>query len=352
MSLNLILHNILKRVWDIFYINAKGTRRQSSSVAYLHPIYKLPKNLTIQTHTRAYKILLDSTNSRAIAVETNKGTYQAKNEIIICCGAYDTPKLLLLSGIGPEWHLREKGIQCLKNLPGVGENLQDHPEGVIIWETTKEVPTITTNFYEIGLFAKTNPEFSYPDLMFHYGICIFDMNTIPNGYPTAKQGLSLTPNVMQARSRGVVRLFSKNPSDPPLIDMRYFTDPEGYDEEVMINGIKLARKLMSQPSMKRWIKRELAPGISIQSDSELSEYVRKTSNTVYHPSSTCKMGNPNDPLTVVDPELRVIGIKNLRIADASIFPQLTSINPCITVMMVGEKCADMIIADIFKISKL
>jgi choline oxidase len=166
---------------------------------------------------------------------------------------------------------------------------------------------------------------------------------LPLGYPTAAHGFAITPNVARARSEGVVRLRSANPKDAPTIDFRYFTDPEGHDERLLLAGIKLARKIAAQPALCQWIKRELSPGRDVQSDEELSAYARSTANTVYHPAGTCKMGDVRDPSTVVDPQLRVKGVNHLRVADASIFPAMISVNPCITCMMIGEKCADLLL---------
>ncbi len=326
----------------IFHLNSRNGLRQSSAQAYLHPALKFAKNLTVLTHTRAYKILLDD-NRSAYAVETEAGTIEATREIILCCGAFDTPRLLLLSGIGPPQHLQELGIPVNVDLPGVGAHLIDHPEGVIHWEANQAVTDDTTQYWEVGLFANILHTSTLPDLMFHFGLIIFDLNTRPLGYPTASHGFSMTPNVPRAKSEGVLRLRSANPDDPPLIDFRYFSDQEGYDETLLLAGIKLARTIAEQPALQRWIKKELAPGKDVQSDADLVEYARRTSNTVYHPAGTCKMGNAGDSLTVVDPQLRVRGVNNLRVADASIFPAMISVNPCMTCMMIGEKCADLLV---------
>jgi choline dehydrogenase-like flavoprotein len=152
----------------------------------------------------------------------------------------------------------------------------------------------------------------------------------------------LTPNVTRARSQGVLRLRSADPSVPPVIDFRYFTDPDDHDERVLLAGVKLARRIAEQPALRGWVERELAPGINVQSDVELSEYARRTANTVYHPAGTCRMGAADDPLAVVDPALRVRGAGRLRVADASIFPTMIGVNPCLTCMMIGEKCADLV----------
>jgi choline dehydrogenase len=326
----------------LFQLNIKDGIRQSSSVAYLHPLAQLPANLTILTDTVVHRILLDGQN-RAYGVETNGGEIRANAEVILCAGAFNSPQLLLLSGIGPADHLREVGIPVCVDLPGVGANLLDHPEGVVVWESTQPIPEPISQFWEVGIFAHTGiDDFPLPDLMLHFGLMPFTWNTVPLGYPDAEQGFSLTPNVCRARSRGTVRLRSDQPGDTPRIDFRYFTDPEGYDERVMVAGVKLARQIAQQSPLRPWIARELAPGPAVQDDADLSEYVRRTANTVYHPAGTCKMGAADDPLAVVDPQLRVRGVDGLRIADASIFPTLTTVNPAITVMMIGERCASLI----------
>jgi choline dehydrogenase-like flavoprotein len=324
-----------------FQLNKRGPIRQSSSVAYLHPLAKLPRNLTALTGFVALRIILNE-NGRAVGVDTTGGRIGAREEIIVCCGAFDSPKLLLLSGIGPADHLREVGIEVKLDLPGVGENLMDHPEGIVIWEAVKPVPEVSTQFWEAGLFACSDPGLERPDLMCHFGTVAFDLNTVPLGYPTSSNAFSMTPNVARPRSRGWIRLRSSDPAAPPMIDLRYFTDLEGHDERVLLAGMKLARKIADQPSLKSWIRRELAPGSSITDDEVLSEYARRTSNTVYHPAGTCRMGRSDDSSAVVDPALRVRGLESLRVADASIFPQMIGVNPCLTCMMIGEKCASLV----------
>ncbi|GAC1343420.1 MAG: GMC family oxidoreductase N-terminal domain-containing protein [Ktedonobacteraceae bacterium] len=323
------------------HLNAQDGRRQSSSQAYLHPILKTATNLTVHTNSCVNKLLLDEQNG-AYAVETDSGVLLANREIVLCCGTFDTPKLLLLSGIGPRQHLEQLGIAVRVEVLGVGEHLIDHPEGVIIWEAKQAVPEETTQYWEVGLFSKVFPASPLPDIMFHFGVVPFDWNTLPLGYPTAPHGFSMTPNVPRARSEGFVKLRSSNAKDAPVINFRYFSDAEGYDETILLEGLNLARTIAAQPALKRWIKRELAPGIAVQSDQELSEYARRTANTVYHPAGTCKMGAKADRLAVVDAELRVRDVNRLRVADASIFPTMVSVNPCMTCMMIGEKCADLI----------
>lgn len=328
-----------------FMLNKKGAVRQSSSVAYLHPLSQWDDKLTIFTQQTVQRILFDD-GLRAIGVETADGPITCRGEVIVCGGAFDSPKLLMLSGIGPADHLQAVDVPVKLDLPGVGENLLDHPEGVVLYEAAQPVPDITTQFWEVGLFEATQPESNWPDLMFHFGTFVFDINTAAQGYPTTTNGFSIAPNVAQAKSQGQVRLRSNDPAAPPSLDFRYFTDPDGHDERVMLAGIKLARELAEQPAMKAWVKRELAPGPTVQSDAALSEYARRTANTVYHPAGTCKMGSPDERLTVVDPQLRVLGTQGLRVADASIFPNMISVNPAITCMMIGERCADFVMNEV------
>ncbi|WP_143526352.1 GMC family oxidoreductase N-terminal domain-containing protein [Rubrobacter xylanophilus] len=322
-------------------INARAGIRQSSSVAYLHPLGRL-SNLTVLTETRVLRILLDD-GGEAVGAETSRGVIEARSEVIVCCGAFDSPKLLMLSGIGPREHLREVGVPCRVELPGVGEHLLDHPEGVVIWEASRPIPPISRQGWEAALFARIDPDSEVPDLMFHFGTSAFDMNTSQLGYPSAEHAFSLTPNVMRARSEGFLRLRSADPSAPPVIDFRYFTDPDGYDDWIMTEGVKLARAIVEQPALRPWVKRELAPGPNVRGDEQISEYARRSANTVYHPAGTCRMGAPDDPAAVVDPQLRVRGVGRLRVADASIFPTMIGTNPCITCMMIGEKCADLVL---------
>jgi choline oxidase len=324
-----------------FQLNVKDGIRQSSSVAYLHPLAELPPNLTLLTGTRVEQVLVEG--GRAVGVRTDRGTIRAEREVVLCAGAFDTPRLLLLSGIGPSAHLRDVGVEVVHDLPGVGEHLLDHPEGVVIFETTRPVPPQTAQLWDAGIFATVDDDAEHPDLMLHVGLVPFDLHTTAAGYPTAPHGFSLTPNVARARSEGTVRLSSADPDAPPVIDFRYFTDPDGYDERIMTAGVELARAVGRQAALRPWVARELAPG-PIDDPVALSRYARRTANTVYHPAGTCRMGAAQDPDAVVDPQLRVRGLDGLRVGDASVFPSMTSVNPNITCMMIGERAADLLSA--------
>jgi choline dehydrogenase len=334
-----------------FQINsAPDNTRMSSSHAYLHPVLGRRPNLEVRQHAWCSRIVVDE-HGRATGVEyltpdlLTHATARARREVIVSAGAIDTPKLLMLSGIGPADHLREFGIDVRVDAPGVGANLDDHVEGIVQWDARKPMIRTSTQWWEIGLFSRTEPGLDRPDLMMHYGSVPFDMNTVRWGYPTTENGFCLTPNVTRGRSRGTVRLRSRDFRDRARVDPRYFTDPEGHDEQVMLYGIKLARRIVSQPAMAEWAGRELAPGADTVDDDALIDYIHKTHNTVYHPACTAHMGPASDPTAVVDPRLRVRGIQALRIADGSILPFLPAINPCITTMMIGEKCAAMVKED-------
>ncbi len=335
--------------WLQINADESGTR-MSTSHAYLHPILDSRPNLTVRTGCHIAEIVIDdagvATGVRYLRPDlTGYDVVVAANEVIVCAGAIDTPKLLMLSGIGPAKHLAEVGIEVRVDSPGVGENLDDHVEGMVFWEASKPMVTTSTQWWEIGLFATTQPGLNHSDLMMHYGSVPFDMNTLRWGYPTTDNGFCLTPNVTQGLSRGTVRLRSRDFRDRPKVDPRYFTDAEGHDEAVMLAGIKLARKIGEQPALKEWIARELAPGPDAVTDDDLLDYIHKTHNTVYHPAGTARMGAVDDPMAVLDPSLRVKGVAGLRVVDASAMPKLPVVNPNITVMAMAEKCADLIKAD-------
>ena len=334
-----------------FQINAEADNtRSSSSHAYLHPIMGVRPNLEVRTEAWGARVVLDA-ERRATGVEYldsatfQYGTVAARREVILSVGAIDTPKLLMLSGIGPAAHLREFGLDVLVDAPGVGSNLDDHVEGLVMWEASRPMVTRSTQWWEIGLFTRTVEGLDRPDLMMHYGSVPFDLNTVRWGYPTTSNGFCLTPNVTRGRSRGTVRLRSRDFRDRARVDPRYFTDPEGHDMRVMVAGVRLARRIAEQPVLAEWITRELTPGPDAVSEDDLVDYIVKTHNTVYHPAATARMGAPDDPDAVLDPRLRVKGVRGLRVADASAMPFLPAINPNITCMMIGEKAADLVAED-------
>jgi choline oxidase len=321
--------------------------RSSASAAYLHPILDSRSNLQVLTGLRAKRLMIDE-SLRCIGVEVldpdlvHTRRITARREVVLSAGAIDSPKLLMLSGVGPADHLRDVGIDVVVDSPGVGSHLQDHPEGVIQWEAKQPMVSESVQWWEIGIFTTTEDGLDRPDLMFHYGSVPFDMHTLRQGFPTTDNGFCLTPNVTHARSRGTVRLRSIDYRDKPKVDPRYFTDPDGHDMRVMTYGIKLAREIAAQSSLGAWTGRELYPGPGTQTDEEIANYLQHTHNTVYHPAGTVRMGTDDDDESPLDAALRVKGVTGLRVCDASIMPELVTVNPNITTMMIGERCSDLI----------
>jgi len=330
--------------FSVAYDPATGYR-SSASVAYLHPVLHRP-NLTLLLETWAYRLLHDEAGRLTrVQIRTSDGTLRtvrAHRELLVCAGAVDTPRLLMLSGIGPADQLRTLGIDALDDLPGIGENLLDHPESVALWETRGPLPPNSAMDSDAGLFVRRDAAQPRPDLMFHFYQVPFTVNTERLGYPVPEHGVSLTPNVPRARSVGRMWLTSADPRDQPALDFRYFTDPEDHDERTVVDGLRLARDIASAEPLRDWLLREVAPGPRVRTDQELSEYGRRVAHTVYHPAGTCRMGAADDPLAAVDPELRLRGQEGVRVVDASIFPTMPTVNPMVTVLLAAERAVDLI----------
>ncbi|MFC5723926.1 GMC family oxidoreductase [Streptomyces gamaensis] len=332
--------------FDLAY-HPENNKRSSASVAYLHPHIEAGDrpNLRILLETWVHHLELDGNHVKGVRATTKDGQelyVEAGREVLLCAGAVDTPRLLMHSGIGPKADLDALGIPVVHDLPGVGENLLDHPESVIVWETDGPIPENSAMDSDAGLFVRRDPESDGPDLMFHFYQIPFTDNPERLGYEKPEHGVSMTPNIPKPRSRGRLYLTSADPSVKPALDFRYFTDEDDYDGRTLVDGIRIAREIAKTEPLAGWLKREVCPGPELTSDEELSEYARKVAHTVYHPAGTCRMGAADDELAVVDPQLRVRGLEGVRIADASVFPTMTAVNPMIGVLMVGEKCADLL----------
>lgn len=336
--------------------NPDDGRRSSASVAYIHPILRGEEkrpNLTILTNTWVSRLNLSGKAVTGVDITLQSGekhTLRAKCETILCAGAIDTPRLMLLSGLGPAAQLQSLNIPVLHDLPGVGENLLDHPESIILWELNQAVPkNQTTMDSDAGIFLRreapnaAGKDGAIADIMMHCYQIPFVYNTSRLGYETPVDAFCMTPNIPRPRSRGKLYLTSADPSVKPALDFRYFTDPEGYDAATIVAGLKAAREVAKQAPFSNWLKREIAPGPAITSDEALSEYGRKVAHTVYHPAGTTKMGDVSkDALAVVDPELKIRGLSGVRIADAGVFPEMPTVNPMLTVLGIGERCAEMV----------
>ncbi|MFE9676024.1 GMC family oxidoreductase [Streptomyces sp. NPDC006259] len=330
--------------FDLAY-HPEDNKRSSASVAYLHPVMDERPNLRILLETWAYRLELDGTRATGVHVRARDGeefVVRAREEVVLCAGAVDSPRLLLHSGIGPRADLDALGIPVAHDLPGVGENLLDHPESVIVWETHGPIPENSAMDSDAGLFVRRDPELPGPDLMFHFYQVPFTDNPERLGYERPAHGVSMTPNIPKPRSRGRLYLTSPDPAVKPALDFRYFTDEDDYDGRTLVDGIRIAREIAKTEPLAGWLKREVAPGPDLTGDEELSEYARKVAHTVYHPAGTCRMGAADDELAVVDPALRVRGLDGLRVADASVFPTMTAVNPMIGVLMVGERAVDLL----------
>ncbi|KAI1763312.1 putative GMC oxidoreductase [Hypoxylon sp. FL1150] len=348
--------------------NPDDGRRSSASVAYIHPILSGEEkrdNLTVLTDAWVSKINVSGDAVDSISLALKDGSLRkvkAKAEIILSAGAVDTPRLMMLSGIGPKKQLSDLGIPVVRDIAGVGENLQDHPESIIMWELNKPVPeNQTTMDSDAGIFLRREapdagakksaanpkglPDGDIADVMMHCYQIPFTLNTLRLGYPDIEDGYAfcMTPNIPRPRSRGRLYLTSSDPKVKPALDFRYFTDPEGYDAATLVFGMREARKVAEQAPFKDWIKKEIAPGPKVQSDEDLSYYARKAAHTVYHPCGTTRMGDTkSDEMAVVDEKLKVKGLKNLRIVDAGVFPTIPTINPMLTVLGVAERAAELI----------
>ena len=339
-----------------YQLTQRNVRRSSVSVAYLAPA-RDRHNLTVRTGAQVLRIVTEK--GRASGVETAAdGVIRAGREVILTSGAIGSPRLLMLSGIGPADHLRKLGIPVVLDRPGVGSNLQDHLDLFVIAECTgphtydryakpvwsalaglqylltRKGP-VASSLFETGGFWYADPHARSPDIQLHLGLgsgIEAGVAAMPDG------GVTLNSAYLRPRSRGTVRLASSDPLAAPLIDPNYWADP--FDREMSIRGLKLAREIMRQDALKPFVKAERLPGPDVQTEKDYFEYACRHAKTDHHPAGTCRMGI--DPDAIVDPELRFNGIEGLRVADASIMPTLVSSNTNAPTIMIAEKAADMI----------
>lgn len=326
--------------------------RSSTSIHYLHPARAAGIGPAVLTGLRAVRVLLSDDEiptSQGIRVRDQDGVERdiLARELVLSCGAIDTPRLLQLSGIGPREVLDAAGVPVVVDLPGVGENLQDHVEGLVVWEARREPPATCASGWDAGAMVELQSD-GRPDVLMHFPVTPWavhaERHLEKHGQePLPESIVSIAPNVARPLSRGRIWIESADDEAVPAIDYRSFTDPEGHDERMLVAGARLARRIAEEEPMRSWLVREVFPGPEVQSDEELSAIQRATHQSVYHPSGTCRMGSVDDAMAVVDPELRVRGVRGLRVVDASVFPTLTSVNPVVTVMIVAERAADLIL---------
>jgi choline dehydrogenase len=345
-----------------FEMSVEGGYRSTSARAYIHSQPKR-SNLEIKTGVKVLRVLI--ANGRAVGVEFAKGrdTQQvhANREVILSAGAFGTPQLLMLSGLGPEAQLKAHGIPVILDVSNVGENLQDHLEAHVQVETDKPVSlnrylkphlmlwagiqwfgwkggVAAVNQCHVGAFLRSTPETTHPDIQFHFFPILFGPNWIPD---PAKNGYRLGAGPVRPESRGTVRLASADPNDAPLIDPNYLATEK--DWFVMREGLKLGRELLAQPAFKEFHQREDLPGAHVKTDADWDEFIREDASSAYHACGTARMGPDGDNRAVVDLDLKFRGIDGLRVVDASVIPAVPSANINACVFMIAEKAADIIL---------
>jgi choline dehydrogenase-like flavoprotein len=344
----------------IYQVTQKNGERWSAARAYIHPHIGKRPNLHVQCRTRVCRILFEG--KRAIGIDFIQGrelhSYRARREIILSAGAIQSPQLLMLSGIGDGEVLRALGVEVVAHRPGIGGNLQDHPDFVFGYEArsldllgisaagflrlgrefkryrSDRIGMLATNFAEAGGFLKTRPELSLPDVQLHFVVALVEDHArkLRRGH-----GYSCHVCLLRPRSRGAITLRDPDPLKAPAIDPNFLGDPQ--DVEDMVAGFKLTRRLMDAPALASRRTRDLFTA-EIRCDKEIRAILRQRVDTVYHPVGTCAMGI--DERAVVDPALRVRGVAALRVVDASIMPTLIGGNTNAPAMMIGEKAAAMI----------
>lgn len=320
-----------------YQFTIKDGKRHSAAAAFLVPILQRP-NLTVKTGTLVTRLLFEG--NRAVGAEyLHEGTLhqvRVNQEVILSAGAFDSPKLLMLSGIGDAEQLRALGIDVIADLPGVGQNLLEHILVTVAYQATQDLhPASTSSVGETGLFLHSEGSLSVvPDIQFFF--CPIAL-ALP-GYTQPEWTFTGVVCLTHPENVGRVSLRSSAAEDAPIIQMNYLQHEA--DGQKLAAGIKVLRQLFHSSAFDEFRGEEIAPGVEVQADEALMAYIRETANTVWHPVGTCKMGT--DPMAVVDPELRVHGIQGLRVVDASIMPTLTTGNTNAPTIMIGEKAADLI----------
>jgi len=349
--------------------NIRNGKRWSTSFAFLRPALSRA-NLTVATHAHLLRVTIEHGRATGVEYEQNGNvhTARAEAEVILSAGTVNSPQALLLSGIGPADELMAAGVRPVHELPGVGKNVQDHVDCVMAWKCTQPVTlykdlradkilfsvaqgmlagtgVVTTFPYEAGAFVRSRPELVAPDIQLHFMPALEATANLhlPNPFHRAavedNHGFTLRVGPVNPSSRGEITLCSADPKAPPRIQPNYLATQ--FDIDTMIAGIRLTREVINQNAFAPYRGAEVAPGPAKLNDAELTEWLRATAMTTFHPVGSCKMGT--DPLAVVDPALKVHGIAGLRVADASIMPVISSGNTNAPAIMIGERCAEFIL---------
>ncbi len=339
----------------VYQVTQKRGQRHSVADAYLKPARRR-RNLTVLSHAHATRLLFDQRRCVGVTYlrDGQAEQVQVRREVLLCAGAINSPQLLLLSGIGPAAHLQLHGIPVTLDLPGVGQNLQDHLGVGVMYACTQPVSLagaqtlgnllsyllfkrgpLTSNGGEAGAFLKTRPELPAPDIQ----VAFVPMATDNHGlYRPEGHGFTIALTWLRPQSRGFIALRSPAPLGPPAIQPRYLTGAS--DLQALVEGISLCRQVAQAKAFDPFRGRELYPGPEVQGDEAIADYIRAIAQTADHPVGTCKMGS--DPLAVVDAELRVHRLAGLRVVDASIMPAIVSGNTNAPTIVIAEKAADMI----------
>ena len=338
-------------------------KRCSAAHAYLYPVMGR-QNLEVRCGAQATRILFEGKRAVGVECRANGQSQQvyADKEVIVSSGAYNSPKLLMLSGIGERKLLDDTGIDVLYDLPGVGQNLQEHVDSCVLQESLKSDGFTTSalgllknaaepfrylfgrkgklesSITQAGGFLRTSEELDVPDVQLHFIPLLYD-DSGRDLKLMSRNGYSCHVCVLRPKSKGRMTLRSSDPDDPPRIDLNFFEHPD--DRKTLVDGIRLARKILAAPSFDEYRGAEISPGPDAQSDEEILARAKARLGLVYHPVGTCKMGN--DEMAVVDDELRVRGLEGLRVVDASIMPTLIGGNTNAPVMVIAEKAADLIL---------
>ena len=316
------------------HVNIKDGTRHSMEEAYLYPALERD-NLTLIDGAPVTRLLFQGKRCTGVRIQRNgvSETVAASREVILCAGAIDSPKILLLSGIGAGDRLAQMGIPVLLHLPGVGENFHNHVLVPVICVASRDIPPPRQNMSEAALFYKSEPGWPGPDMQmaFVHG----DPSQVAGDQPPSV--MVMLPGVVRPLSRGWVRLSSPDPLAPPLINPNYLDSPADFQR--LTDGVRLARRLYATGALGQWVQTEVVPGPAV-TDEALGQYVRRGAESYHHQAGSCRMGM--DALAVVDPRLRVHGVAGLRIADASVMPAVPSGNCHAGIVAIGEKAADLI----------
>ncbi|MFD7506092.1 GMC family oxidoreductase [Streptomyces sp. NPDC059850] len=317
------------------HTTTRDGRRMSAWQSFMAPVLDHPK-LTVTTGARVHRVLLEDGRATGVEYAADGALHEARaaSEVVLSGGVIGSAALLLLSGIGPAAHLRDVGVEVAVDLPGVGENLHDHPLVSNVYEATRPLPPGTANLLESQLFASTDPRRPGPDLQPLFLHLVYPAES----YEMPEHGYTLAAGIVRPLSRGTLRLASADPEAAPLLDPNILA--ERYDMEAMVDAVEICREIGAHTAFDDWRKAEAAPGPEARTREDLREFVRRAVGTYHHQVGTCKMGQ--DSLAVVDPELRVYGVAGLRVADASIMPSISSGNTNAPSIMIGEKAADLL----------